>query len=330
MKTPEDALAAVRDARAASSARDPRRNIQRRLDDDGLGLTVEYPSPLVLAEVFALPRLRQSLDVFRSGAVILTRPVGSTEEPSPVNQLDLASDLHEALRGLPDRPDARRPYGDLQQLVRSARRGTVEEYLRATIAAFRRKDVALPVWSPPAKPLDADRGPVLTPAESKAAQRARKLDAEQRSARWWLASYVDEIAVPGNRIAPADLYSLAVEALSDFEDDGEQLDEDDDESPLLRVPGPRTFYAEATLILGARGRSHGANFYTIPEPKTQQEETPMDLDRLNTEADTLERAAASAERYYLALEALTAQRERAALGAYVSNNWDEALRLELR
>ncbi len=329
MKTPEDALAAVRDARAASSARDPRRNVQRRLDDDGLGLTVEYPSPLVLTEVFALPRLRQSFDVFRSGAVILTRPAGSTEEPSPVNQLELASDLHEALRVLPVRPDARRPYGDLLHFVRSARRESVEEYLRATIAAFRHKDIALPVWSPPVKASDVDRGPALTPADSKAAQRARKLDKEQRSARWWLASYLDEIAVPRDRIAPADLYSLAVEALSDFEDDGERLDEDDDESPLLRVPGPRTFYAEATTILGARGRSHGANFYTIPEPKTQQEETQMDLDRLNTEADTLGRAADNAERYSRALADLTAQRDRAALGTEVAHDWDEALRLEL-
>jgi len=106
MPTPTDRLAALRDGGPHLLPRDPRRPRRERLDSDGLGLTVEYPSPLVLAETFARPVLEVDRVLYRDGSAIRA-VIGDAATPVPLAAL--AADLRVALEALPDRDDAGRP-----------------------------------------------------------------------------------------------------------------------------------------------------------------------------------------------------------------------------
>jgi hypothetical protein len=246
--------------RSRSYARRDEQPIRLKLDS---GIAVELPGPRVLAEAYALPRLRDSVDVFRAGQALLARPTGTSEAPTPANQLQLAADLGDALAALPRRDDAGDFYRHLGYFMTEATPGRIQSYLRDVISALR---ILVPVWRPPAASQVRHRP--MTPTERKRAQRSRDRHAEILSARWWVLAALEDTDgySPGTRIVAADLYAQACAALSDLADDEEPIDDDDPDSPTVSVPGRGVFYAVADEILGPRRRgNHGAHTYVIPD-----------------------------------------------------------------
>lgn len=161
----------------------------------------------------------------RSGAALLTRPTGSTDEPTPANVLALADELRDVLATLPERPDAGRPYNDLRLLVTVADRRLAEEYVRAALQHARR---LAPQWSPPRPEKPAPSGPSLTDAQRKRREREQYRRGAEIAARWWLEDALangatqevaeDEPAlIPGARIEAGDLWAQAEEGLLDFD-----------------------------------------------------------------------------------------------------------------
>jgi hypothetical protein len=274
MPTPTDRLAALRDGGPPLSSRDPRRPRRERLDDDGLALTVEYPSPVVLAETFARPLLETGRTLYRDRAAILASTGGT---PAPVAHATLVAELRAALEALPDRADAGRPYADVRRLLAAGSAPKVDAYLADTVRALCRRDV-LPDWTPPREAKPA--GPPRTSAQVRADHRARVAADEEASVRWWLANEEGEgfDAEPGDRVSAADLYETAVHALGALEAEGELVDPDDADSPRLRAPRRRVLLAVAAEVFGLPRRDrHGARYFTLPEPLTEpaQEATEM-------------------------------------------------------
>ncbi|MFY1597441.1 hypothetical protein [Micromonospora sp. WMMD737] len=258
---PADALAALRDrGRAGSRADAPWR---RRLD---AGYTVELPAPRVLARVFAAPTLAAGHDLFASGSAILRRRAGETRDPCPEAFDVLADELRAALEVLPVRPDAGRPYTDLQKYLLDGDPGEVAGYLCDAIRAVR---VAAPRWRPRIE--RRERPAQRSAAERQRASRAGRRGAETESSRVWLATWREETE-PGTRVAAPALYDRAAadigEWVETYRDDpaGWAECEAEDGFPAVpAVPGPRTFYAVADDALGGRQRGTGnARVYTVP------------------------------------------------------------------
>lgn len=284
------ALAALRDGgrhRAHPGDR-PRR---LRLD---VGITLEAPGPRVLANVLALPWLTargQEILRPRSGAALLARRVGTDEEPQPLDLRALASDLGTMLAALPDRPDAGRPYRNARDLVRHAEPATRDAYLLDVVRYLRRlPDVETWTAPRPAAPT-LGRPPASTPAQRKAAQRARDAYAEEDTARVWLRHYLTgwgephEAPTPGARVPAPELFSEAAAWAEDVVDEYSSEEDTSEGSewaafaqregyPLRpRVPGRTRFYTTADGVLGARRTIRGIPHYAIPLPK----EPDMDL-----------------------------------------------------
>lgn len=253
MPSPIDALAALRDG----NARDPK-PLRLKLDS---GLSIDAPGARYLADVYFLPLLCRDRDVFRSGAAILARPTGSDAAPKPLNQQDLADELHAALLALPERSSAEagRPYRDLRLFVAEAEPASVAAYVRDVVIGVR---ALAPVFRAPKA--RRERGPAKSAAELKAAQRERQRAQAKAAAEAWLLDYLKNDAEPGARVLASDLYEIA---------------ESDNFSTAhfqaSHEPGPRQFYAVADEVLGDRRYSHGKRFYVIPDPATNKEEDPM-------------------------------------------------------
>ncbi|OII27538.1 hypothetical protein [Frigoribacterium sp. MCBA15_019] len=261
MPTPADRLAALRDGGAYRPPRDPRRPCQERLEDNGLGLTVEYPSPLVLAETFARPLLETGRRLYRDRAAILASTGGT---PAPITHATLVTELRAALEALPDRADAGRPYADVRRLLAAGSTPKVDAYLADTVRALCWRDV-LPEWTPPREAKPA--GPPRTSAQVRADHRARIRGDEEASARWWLTNADGEgfLAEPGERIGAVELAEQAAAALGELASTGEHLDPEDDKSPPALVPRRRVLLAVATEVFGRPRRDrHGARYYVVP------------------------------------------------------------------
>jgi hypothetical protein len=274
MPTPADRLAALRDGGPYLPPRDPRLPRRERLDDDGLGLTVEYPSPLVLAETFARPLLETGRTLYRDRAAILASTGGA---PAPVPLASLVGELRGALEALPDRADAGRPYDDLRKLLAVGSAAKVDAYLLDTVRALCRRDV-LPEWKPPREVKPA--APPRTSAQVRADHRARVHADEEASVRWWLANPDGDgyDAEPGERVMAVDLHETALRELGALEAEGELVDPDDADSPRLRAPRRRVLLAVAAEVFGLPLRDrHGARYFVIPEPLIEpaQEATAM-------------------------------------------------------
>lgn len=253
MPSPIDALAALRDGNARDA-----KPLRLKLDT---GLSIDAPGARYLAEVFFLPLLSRSREVFRSGAAILARPSGSDAAPKPINQQDLAEELRGALLALPERSSAEagRPYRDLRLFVAEAEPASVAAYVRDVVVGVRA--LAPTYRAPKAR---RERGPAKSTAELKAAQRERQRAQAKAAAEAWLLDYLANDAEPGARVMASDLYEIAESdnfSTADFQASHE--------------PGPRQFYAVADEILGTRRYSHGQRFYVIPEPATNKEEDLM-------------------------------------------------------
>ena len=268
---PTAALAALSDSRAYTNK--PDRPIVLKLEDSR---TLQIPGPRLLAAVFARPWLAQRYDAARDGGSTLALSAIPGNSPTTLDRVALARDVRQAIADLPDDRTAERPYRDLCAFVDAATPGTVADYFRQVMAYVHRD---LPRWHRPAAPRQARTESTRTPTEQKADYRARMLAAEVASARWWLEGYIDpendEAPEHGARLGAPDLYALARDVIEEMADDGEAIDDAPD--VLFRVPGPRTFYAVADMRLGARRRSHGVAYYTIPTPHPTKKESAVNL-----------------------------------------------------
>lgn len=239
------------------------------------GVTLEVPGPRILAEVYVLPWLRSSVIAYRSGAALLTRPIGSEEEPAAVHQGDLTKELLAALQSFPERTpsEAGRPYRDLRLFVTEASDGARSAYLGDVVTHTRR---LLTEWRPSASRVE--RGPAKTAAERKATSRERIRREEEPSARDWLEGFLSgwdgdvEAPAPGSRWIASELYGLAADAIGDAVEDADDARAAKEEPETLpdgtpyRVPRQRVFYAVADELLGARrrGAKGSAMVYVIP------------------------------------------------------------------
>src|SRR5690606_33785737 len=146
--------------------------------------------------------------------------------------------------------------------------------------------------APPATPR-APRSEAMTPTALKAGQRARAREAEQATARAALEVLLtlEDVPASGERITAPGLYELACPLMEEAVDmrvgiDADELAEQSAEDgfpDVVRVPGPRTFYAVADELLGARRRgAQGRQTYIIPDPINLEKE-PMHADDILAE-----------------------------------------------
>lgn len=247
------------------------------------GVTLEIPGPRILAEVFTLPWLLSRVEAYRSGSALLTRRSGSDEEPKAIHQGELATELLEALKNLPElsRAEAGRPYRDLRLYVSEASPATRSAYLADVVAHTRR---LLPEWRPPAP--QVVRGPAKTAAERKAVSRERIRREQELSAREWLQGFSTgwdgdaEPPSPGSRWIASELYQAAREAIEEYID----LEEERLDGGTFVLPGKRVFYAVADELLGprrrgAKGRTHvyviRSSRYLRPRPELEPGEVQL-------------------------------------------------------
>lgn len=268
--TPSDLLAAYAFPdveRRYKTPTDPRFSRTRLVTDpDGERHPARMPSPVAMAETFARPLVEARFGVVHRlpGGALVTAD-GERLSPDTLRAIVL-----DALLTLPAR-DGLAPHAAYTAVLRVAADETERAYLARyaleVAQACTRRDV---FPAPPAapKPAPAPRQ-AKTPAQWKADQRARDRAAEVASARAWLEVYLAEDPSPRTVAAPA-LYELAADAIESFVDD----EETHEDGTPWRVPGPRTFYAIADEVLGARTRDRaGVRFYSIPQPTP--EETPV-------------------------------------------------------
>lgn len=249
-----------------------------KIDDDGLGVSLELPAPAALAHGWAAPTLAASVvDWRRDGATVL-------RDGSPV-ALDVLRDaLREALTELDSVPPTR-PCRDLVQSLTFSQSPSVLAYwqdvARATRSCLRK----------PPREVKARR-PGCTTAERVAAKADRDREAEVASARWGLEvwAHPDNNREPGRVAAPA-LYAEATEPLVEIVDDftdtidryrrqGMTRDEaltawaDDAEvegwPAAPRIPGPRVFRKVAEETFGKLRRSNGRDYYVITQTTLDQ------------------------------------------------------------
>lgn len=247
-------------ARALASLRDDDREDGRpfrvRLDS---GLNLAAPSAKRLAAVFALPFLTEDRDLYRQGARILARAKGDNAAPTPLPLTDLADDVRVALELLPEHAEAGERYQDVRLLVTYGDPATVAAYLEAVARAVR---AFLSTYRAP-RPVAAERGPALTPAEMVKRSRDRAAQIEADSVRAWLADWRESDApAPGETVDAAALFVRVAEELSDWSDDKRRTPS----GAIARSPRRRVFYAVADEVLGPRRRVGKARtaVYTIP------------------------------------------------------------------
>lgn len=235
-----------------------RRSIGYRLDSDGSGIAVELPGPAVLADLLTLP------ETYRRGSAIVTAT------GDPLDLLALAEDLRGLLAALPLRADALAPYRDLR-LAASTSSPKFDTYLLDVLRLLRR---SLPAEPRPvaevvqARPL---RGPAKSHAEHARDARARRRSAEEASADAWLRAWLDPEDPPEPRAYRlADLHAEAVEALLEWHDSGETLDDGRE----YAEPGPRVFARVLDRYLGeTRKRTKHGTTYTLTNTEDDMSKT---------------------------------------------------------
>ncbi|AWB88755.1 hypothetical protein [Homoserinimonas hongtaonis] len=254
---------------------------------------VYMPSPVTMAELVAKPILEAHL------GTIYRRPGGRlyTADGEQVTSGERPTILREALAALPPRPDLAHDsaYVGVHTFANyEHNRDYWRDYTKLVAQAAAREGIfpAQPTASP------APRPEALAPAELKARQRERSRATETATARsalfYFLAPHNEDALEPGSRHVARDLYELALPLMEEAlamrdglspEEIAEQVD-DDGFPELVRLPGPRTFYAVADELLGARHRgAQGVQTYRIPLPVTALEEHPVNAADIRTHAD---------------------------------------------
>lgn len=236
MTTPATRLARHREGDPA--------NARARIDDDGLGLSIELPSATALAS-FALGSI--GVDLVATSRGIAPRSTPAATIPAA----DLVSALRDLVTQLPEVSGARRPYVDLRRFG-ATRRPVTDSLLASAVRELAR---SLPKYTPPRR--DAAVGPQLSAAEA-ARQRRERIRAHQRAAACeWLSSW-QESAVPG-AVRAGDLYAQACAAIEDYV----AADVDLDDGRPYVMPGRDNFYAIADELLSPRVRRNGHRVYRI-------------------------------------------------------------------
>lgn len=275
----------------AHHTRRPRRF---RLDSEGVGLAVEIPAPRVLGEWLSL-----DLDAYRSGSAgIVARPVGSDEEPVPLDVVALAEDLIQALRDLPERSlDEAPAWHDLRLF---AEHGAARfDYAREALQGLRAGLPKVPVAAPSP---NVEHAPALSGSERVRRHRERRRAEEDASAAWALAHYLDdedEAPAPGATVPATvvrdyvrETVEYAVQEWEERVEDpcpgspesfltySERVEEwregaDDEGLPpgRPRIPSARRIYAVAEAHGFTRTRSHGNDRLTIPKEDTSMTAT---------------------------------------------------------
>ncbi|OZD37439.1 hypothetical protein CH252_33005 [Rhodococcus sp. 06-1477-1B] len=253
---------------------------------DDYARAARVPSPLTMAELFARPLIEAQFGTVHRISRDARRFPRLTAASGDIAVVTIGDLVTAAILALPTRDDVDPigAYANLALIVAEGNAEWIHRYAADIATAATRRGVfpAPPVERTPAPA----RRPARTVAERKADERARERDAEARSARAWLAMFQDD-AAPGYRIDARDLYDAAVDAISDYIDDEDELDD----GGAWRVPGLRVFYAAADDLLGARQRTATSRFYILPTIPAEREDQPD----METAADIRSRADAIRE-----------------------------------
>ncbi|KRF16120.1 hypothetical protein [Nocardioides sp. Soil796] len=252
-----DGLATIR-ARLGASTSKAARPVNYRADSDGTPLAVSLPGPARLATRIRL----DDVDAYRSGRALLTRPTGSDETPEPVSLVDVAAALTDALRALPERPDAEQAYQDLC-LAAASGGGLFAGYVTDVIRAY------VKALSPLPKAGAVREGPkaAQTGAERMKALRERqKVNAFASVADWLEVILLDADTARGWRSGD-DLHAACLTYLENSYEPGESLMEEP-EHIVAAMPSRRDFYALLDGVLRTRRRTKRGVAYLIPEGVT--------------------------------------------------------------
>lgn len=260
------------------------RPVRLRLDDAGEQISLDLPGVDYLAALLALDR-----PAYRDGTSLLA-------DDEALDLGALADGLRDTLAGLPDRPDAGEAYLDLRLAARMTS-PAFGAYLLDVVRAYRRSLPAVPK-----RPKAPRTAAGKTHAEHCRESRARLLADEEASVLAWLSALLDpEDPPPLGRALVADLHAQAVEALLDWRDGGDVLDNGRE----IREPGPRVFARVLDRYLGPRTRTKNGNAYTL----TEEHMSPTTRAIIDRAARIL------ADEARAEIEALTAALERVASAA---------------
>lgn len=240
------------------------------LDSEGHPLRVVIPAPATLADDLGALLIDEDVEAFRTrgSATLYARRSNSDVESTPVHLLDTAARLVERLAALPT-PTARQSGGVLDnlRLLASASPGHARGY---TVDALRALRPRLPYLSSASNDDDErERRPAMSPTQRKAAKPCMAPCTRDRVGSGmdcWLAFGMGRSRLPpapGSRIVARDLYEQAVEAINEWVESDEPVD-DDDSSLTARIPTLQRFYPVADAILGARHRVNGQRVYAVP------------------------------------------------------------------
>jgi hypothetical protein len=239
-----------------------------RLDS---GVQVYLPTA---ADFAALIEPNPQRELFRRPGGISSRERGSDvlgDGMAAVTVEELSEALVAMCAALPQRDDAGPAYISLRHLgvhePDRLRRETVE-----AARAFRR---SLPEEPKPHRERVEQPHTGKPAAQRMAEMRARVRRNEVESSAWYLEGFLED-AEPGERILGASLYEQASEAVEEMLDAGYDLiDEEDDDSAVYTVPGPRVFYGVADSMLGKRKRTAHGVTYTVPTREADTMSAPL-------------------------------------------------------
>lgn len=307
---PVDRLAAYveRDRHSTDRHRRPREG--RLPDSDGHPLFFMLPAPVRMARTFAAPLLAATRDLYRPervGVVLVrSRDADTSTPPTPADAAALAEELASALRGLPERPDARDTYGYVRQWIALAAPADVHAYCVEVIAALGRPAGGLDPWHAP------------RPARPRSTKTVRDYQREQTARHREQARYVVHrwaASVSSGRWKAADVWRAYTAAMENAR--GSRVESD---YPGAYLIGSRAFLALLRERFDVRPGAGGFQYVTIPDPAAAvvappaMKETPMDhLTAINAEADAYERAADAGARLLAIREHLAAGDRTAAL-----------------
>lgn len=265
---------------------------------DGYARTAVVPSPVDMAHLLADAVIRPRWGDVRRAPGTRARLLALGVE---IALADLTAALAVALTSLPPRVDVDPlgVYATLRLIAAERPDGAWMRRYAADVASACLRAGVFPAPDRPRRPRGPKPAPA-TPAERKARHLARRRQTHADLSRAWLRDMLADPERPTGRQSAPDLYAAAVDALSDeIESPGD-------------MPTPQAFYAVADEVLGARSRSHGVRYYTLPDPTpVLREEPDMDYtETLREQNAELERGADLLERQAYWTERLIEQRER--------------------
>ncbi|MDN4476621.1 hypothetical protein QQX09_12210 [Demequina sp. SYSU T00192] len=309
MPTASQTLAALTRSGARSGPKRDRAVLRKYADGPLADRALTVPAPALLAEHFVVPWLAEAgVEAFRPerGSAFLTRPIGSTSEPTARDQIALAADLRAALAALPEAPLRSRrpaladdPYSDVRLFAANGRERHVREYLADVLRVVRRD---APLWRAP-RPEKAPRCPAKAPGEHAATHRALYRALEIEISLQWLARYIEKHAEPGQRIRTSELWTQAQEDFDGMKARAALT------GSAFTAPGRNRFLKVAALVFGPARKVNGYSTHTAPtHPASTLAGIDELLDRVRERTEPAHtRAANLADRREAAAERIAAK-----------------------